>query len=130
MKLKHSIQIITTLSLLIAAVVVTQAFSQSTATTQSVPTVGAERTLTGVISDTMCGKTHMAKDKTAAECTRICVKRGRKYALVVGNKVYTLSGYEPEVDNLAGQQVTVKGTVNADTINVNSVTAAKRKTAA
>src|SRR5215472_5875850 len=41
---------------------------------------------------------HMAKDKTPAECARMCVKNGMKYALVVGDNVYTLSGHEAELD--------------------------------
>ncbi len=48
------------------------------------------KTLTGTVSDSMCGAKHMTKDKSPAECTRICVKQGMKYALVAGNKVYTL----------------------------------------
>src|SRR5437016_11198307 len=43
----------------------------------------AAETLTGIVSDSMCGAHHMAKDKSAAECTRECVKGGMKYALVV-----------------------------------------------
>jgi len=35
----------------------------------------AEKTLTGVVSDSMCGARHMAKDKSPAECTRTCVKQ-------------------------------------------------------
>jgi hypothetical protein len=42
--------------------------------------------LTAVVSDSMCGAQHMAKDKTAAECSRECVKSGSKYALVVGGQ--------------------------------------------
>ena len=48
------------------------------------------KTFTGVVSDNMCGKQHMANDKSAAQCTRECVKAGSDYALVVGDKVYTL----------------------------------------
>jgi len=90
----------------------------------------APKTLTGLVSDSMCGAHHMAKDKTAAECMRMCIKQGQKYALVVGTKVYTLEGREEELDKLAGQRVTVKGTVSGDTVNVASVTAAKKKPAA
>lgn len=86
------------------------------------------KTLTGVISDSMCGATHMAKDKSRAECTRMCVKQGQQYALVVGKKVYTLEGHEAELDKLAGQRATVKGTASGDTVTVNSVTPAKKKT--
>jgi hypothetical protein len=88
-------------------------------------TSGAQKTLTGVVSDAMCGKTHMMKDKSAAECLRYCVKQGNKYALVVGKTVYTLDGHEAELDKYAAQKVTVKGTVKDDTVTVESVAPAK-----
>lgn len=58
-----------------------------------------EKTLAGVVSDSMCGAAHMMKNKTAAECARLCAKQGQKYALVVGQKVYTLEGHEAELEN-------------------------------
>jgi hypothetical protein len=67
----------------------------------------------------------MAKDKTPAECTRMCVKDGMKYALAVDKKLYTLEGHETELSKLAGQKVTVKGTLKADTLSVQEVTASK-----
>jgi hypothetical protein len=45
----------------------------------------------------------MENDKSAAECTRESVKKGTKYALVVGKKVCTLDGREAELDKLAGE---------------------------
>lgn len=89
--------------------------------------LAGERTLNGVISDSMCGATHMAKDKSAAECTRMCVKQGQKYALVVGKDVYTLQGHEPELDKLAGQRVSIQGKLSGETLTVSSVTPAKKK---
>jgi len=86
----------------------------------------APKMLTGIVSDAMCGAHHMAKDKSAAECTRTCVKQGTKYALVVGKKVYTLEGHEAELDKLAGTRATVKGSVTGETIAVDSVSAAKK----
>src|SRR5438445_13269297 len=83
------------------------------------------KTLTGVVSDSMCGAHHMAKDKSPAECTRMCVQQGQKYALVVGKKVYTLEGHESEVDKLAGTRATVKGTVKGEPVAVDSVAPAK-----
>ena len=47
------------------------------------------QTLTGEVSDAMCGAKHQMTGNTA-DCTRACVKHGSKYALVVGDKVYTL----------------------------------------
>ena len=84
-----------------------------------------QQSLTGVVTDSMCGATHMAKDKTPAECTQMCVKDGMKYALAADKKLYTLEGHEADLAKLAGQKVKVTGTVNGDTLTVASVTAAK-----
>src|SRR6266700_2900029 len=83
------------------------------------------KTLTGIVSDSMCGAHHMAKDKSPAECARMCVKQGMKYAIVVGSKVYTLEGYA-ELDKLAGERATVKGEVTGETVAVQSVVPAKK----
>jgi len=88
-------------------------------------TSGAQKTLTGVVSDAMCGQTHMMKDKPDAECLRYCVKQGTKYALVVGKTVYTLEGHEAELDKYAAQKVTVKGTLKGETVTVESVSPIK-----
>jgi len=87
--------------------------------------VAQQQSLTGVLSDSMCGATHMAKDKTPAECTQMCVKDGMKYALAAEKKVYTLEGHEAELSKLAGQKVTVKGTLKGDTLSVQEVAASK-----
>ena len=88
-------------------------------------TSGAQKTLTGVVSDAMCGQTHMMKDKPDAECLRYCVKQGTKYALVVGKTVYTLEGHEAELDKYAAQKVRVKGTLKGETVTVESVSPIK-----
>src|SRR5689334_24935983 len=108
------------LSVTIIAVVLTtaSAFAQTSAKP------AAAKTLTGVVSDSMCGAKHMAKDKSAAECTRECVKGGTDYALVVAGKVYALKGDKAEIDKYAGQRATVKGTLEGNNVNVQSITAA------
>src|SRR5882762_591012 len=88
-------------------------------------TSGAHKTLTGVVSDAMCGQTHMMKDKPDADCLRYCVKQGTKYALVAGKNVYTLEGHEADLDKYAAQKVTVKGTMKGETMTVESVLPAK-----
>src|SRR5712692_6441308 len=98
-----------------------EALAASSPASQQAPSSGEQKTFTGTISDSMCGATHMAKDKTPAECTRLCVQQGNKYALVVGKKVYTLEGHEAELNKLAAQKVTVKGTISGNTITVASV---------
>ena len=79
------------------------------------------QTFTGTVSDAMCGAKHQMAG-SAADCTRACIAHGSKYALVVGDKVYTLEGGDKAtLDKLAGEKATVKGTVSGDTINVTSV---------
>jgi hypothetical protein len=78
----------------------------------------SQQQLTGIVSDSMCGASHMLKDKTDAECTRMCVKDGSKYALVVGDKVFVLIGHEAELDKLAGEKATVRGDVSGTNVKV------------
>ena len=86
------------------------------------------QTYTGLVSDAMCGKKHMMEGDPAA-CLRACVQKGSKYALVVGDKVYTLDTDDKAVlaslDKLANQKATVNGEANGDEIAVKSVSAAK-----
>jgi hypothetical protein len=86
------------------------------------------KTFTGTVSDAMCGAAH-AMGGSAAECTRACVSKGSKYALVVGDKVYSLdTADKATLDTLskeAGNKVTVTGTDKDETISVSSVMAAK-----
>jgi hypothetical protein len=56
-----------------------------------------------------------------AKCVRACVKNGSQYALVVKDKIYTLDGKPEELDKLAGQNVTVIGTLNGNALQVASV---------
>jgi len=86
------------------------------------------QTFTGKVSDAMCGKAHMMSG-SEADCTRACVGKGSRYALVVGDKVYTLDASDKAalgtLDKLAGSNAKVSGTLNGDTIQVASVDAAK-----
>jgi hypothetical protein len=87
----------------------------------------SKQTFTGEVGDAMCGRQHM--EGTPAECTRTCVSKGSKYALVVGEKVYVLEATDKSalatLDQQAGKNATVTGTLNGDTIEVSSVAAAK-----
>jgi len=85
-----------------------------------------QQTFTGEVGDSMCGKKHM-EGESAAECTRACVAHGSNYALVVGEKVYTLQTSDKvalaTLDKQAGKNVSVTGTLDGDTISVTSVVA-------
>ena len=50
------------------------------------------QTLTGTVSDSICGAKRMRTNVSAAQCTHECVKRGSDYALVTNGKVYTRKG--------------------------------------
>jgi hypothetical protein len=95
-----------------------------------VPTAfaGKAQTFTGTISDAMCGAKHMMAGDDAS-CLRACVQKGSKYALVVGDKVYTLDVKDKatldKLDKLAAAKATVQGEADGDTIEVSSVAPAK-----
>src|ERR1700694_5140190 len=92
---------------------------------------GSTQTFTGKVSDAMCGAKHMEGGLAPAPCVRACVQKGAKYALVVGDKVYTLDTSDQaalaNLSKLAWEEAKVTGTANGDTISVKSVTAAKQE---
>lgn len=85
----------------------------------------ATQTITGTVTDSMCGAHHMMKDASAAECTRACIKQGSDFALASKGKVYILKGDKSQFDRFAGQSVNIKGTVKGNSISVNSIETAK-----
>jgi predicted type IV restriction endonuclease len=89
----------------------------------------ATMTLTGTVSDAMCGAKHPVVD--AAGCTKDCVKKGSDYALItVDGKVYTLKAAVPakaELDKLAGKTADVRGDVDGTIVTVKTVKMGKIK---
>ena len=89
---------------------------------------GGKQTFTGEVGDAMCGRKHM-EGMSAADCTRACVGKGSKFALVVGEKIYILDTADKAalaaLDKQAGKNATVTGTLNGDTIEVSTVAVAK-----
>ena len=85
---------------------------------------GKSQTFTGEVSDSMCGASHMMAGKKA-NCTHACVQKGSSYALVVGDKVYTLKASDKAVQDklseLAGEQAKVTGAADGETIEVSAV---------
>jgi len=88
---------------------------------------GKPQTFTGEVSDAMCGVKHMMPGNAA--CARACVKKGTNYALIVGDKVYTLHTADKaaleELDKLAGEKAKVTGVPDGEIIEVSKVAAAK-----
>jgi len=92
-------------------------------------TMAADGTWTGWISDSQCG-VGGANDKAGtAECTTKCVKeKGAKYVFVndADKKVYVVDAQD-KVAAHAGHHVTVKGTVEGETLKLTSIDMAAAK---
>jgi len=83
--------------------------------------MAADNSWTGWISDSQCG-VKGANDK-AGECTTKCVKEhGAKYVFVndADKKVYVVDAQD-KVAAHAGHHVTVKGTVDGETLKLSSI---------
>jgi hypothetical protein len=86
---------------------------------------GEKKTITGVITDAMCGNDHKMMNVTPdSKCVTECVKMGSKYALMAGSTVYTLSDQKTP-EKFAGKKVAVTGTVDGKNIKVASIAEAK-----
>src|SRR5437868_4730949 len=84
-----------------------------------------KKTLTGVITDEMCGADHkMMNVQPDSKCVTECIKMGSKYALLSGSTVYTLSDQKTP-EKFAGKKVTVTGMVDGKNIKVASIAEAK-----
>ncbi len=78
----------------------------------------AQQTLTGEISDSMCGSSHAAMGdmgKNPKECTTGCVKGGAKYVFVSKGKVYGIRNQDfGTLAANAGAKVQLVGDVDKD----------------
>jgi hypothetical protein len=70
-------------------------------------------TFTGVITDTLCGRSHgMMKAKSDEDCVKICVKGSGEFALYDGKTILKLSDQKLPA-KFAAQRVKVTGTYEA-----------------
>ncbi len=95
------------------------------AASASILSAQSAQTINGFISDEHCGAAHSSASASATKCVKGCMGGGSAAVLVSNGKVYKLKGEDAAVKGLAGQNVTVKGTVEGDTITVSSVEAQK-----
>lgn len=85
-------------------------------------------TISGVISDSMCGNNHTSMGelgKDSVSCTRKCVEQGAKYVLVdETDNIYSLSD-QGKAGKFAGKTVSVAGHIDPSTkaIHVHSLEA-------
>ena len=79
-----------------------------------------EGTMTGYITDSKCGV--KGAHEGARDCAIKCVKGGAKYVFVndADKKVYVVDAQDKVADH-AGHHVTVKGTVEGETLKLESV---------
>ncbi len=85
---------------------------------------GGAKTFVGSIGDSMCGAKHMMPGESDKDCTIGCVKEGAKYILIdPSGKIYQLSDQKKPAQ-FAGAKVKVMGTLNGETISVDSIAAA------
>ena len=90
-------------------------------------TAAEPQTITGVITDTMCGAKHgMVKGQPDDECIRHCVQGSRDYALYDGTHVWKLSDQKTPA-RFAAKHVKVTGVLNekSQTIKVASIESAE-----
>jgi len=82
--------------------------------------MAADGKWTGYIADSKCGA--KAANDGARECTIKCVKEGAKYVFVndADKKIYAIDDQE-KVAAHAGHHVTVKGSVDGDTLKLSSI---------
>ena len=82
----------------------------------ALPAFAGPQTFTGVITDTMCGKTHgMTAGQPDDKCIAMCVKgSSSEYALFDGTDVLRLSDQKKPA-RFASQRVKVTGTLNEKT---------------
>jgi len=86
----------------------------------AVAMAAGESNWTGYITDAKCGV--KAAHEGARECTVKCMKAGEKLVFVndADKKVYAIND-QTKVAEHAGHHVTVKGTVDGDTLKLDSV---------
>jgi hypothetical protein len=84
---------------------------------------GTPQTITGTVTDTMCGVKHnMTKGQADDECIRTCVKGAREYALDDGKTIWKLSDQKAPA-SFAAKTVKVTGIADPKTrtIKVSSI---------
>jgi hypothetical protein len=100
------------------------------------PVLAAEQTMTGAISDSMCGASHAAMSTNGAkvtdrDCTVACVgyqtADSPKFVFVSQGKVYPIANQRfGGLARYAGQPITLTGDMTNGTITVSKITAATK----
>jgi len=82
------------------------------------------RAYEGMVTCSRCGARHSAKlAQSASTCVRVCVHGGAQFALVNAGSTYLLDGRLDALKAMAGQRAKVVGSLDGNTIKVQSVVA-------
>lgn len=81
------------------------------------------KTITGVVSDAMCGAKHSKASAEAVDCVKKCEAGGSKLVVVANGKVYN-TDQQDKLQGHEGEAVKVTGTVKGDNLTIASVAAA------
>ena len=78
--------------------------------------------MTGYVSDAKCGKAHTDGSEKSIKCVQGCVKSGVAPVFVSGDKIYKIDdASKAKVMDHLGHKVTVNGSVEGDTLTIESV---------
>lgn len=84
--------------------------------------MAADGSWTGWLADANCAKDYEKSASAGhAGCAKGCVKKGAKWAISLKDASYVLDIDPAEAEKHVGHEVTVKGSLNGDTIKVSSV---------
>ena len=81
------------------------------------------KTITGTVSDSMCGAKHATASADAAACVKKCEDGGAKLVVVSDGKVYS-TDEQDQLKGHEGEEVKVTGSVKGDSIKISKVEAA------
>ena len=80
----------------------------------------ADKSWSGVVSESGCGLKHATASAEAASCVEGCVAKGSKYVLVSDGKVYQVSPQD-KFKGMGGKAVKVSGKMKDDSITATAV---------
>jgi len=90
--------------------------------------LGTEKTWTGQISDSMCGRSHKSaiehagKKMSDHDCVLACVENGSKFVFVSGGKIYNIENQDlPELKEHAGHTVKLTGEMTGGAVKVSKI---------
>jgi len=88
------------------------------------PPAARQQTYVGIVTCSRCLAKHSAKiGATAADCARVCIHDGARFALVAGDQTFNLEGDPATLKQAAGRRVRIVGARAGDTITVSSIPA-------